>query len=728
MRTSIDNKSKVECSLSESKPVETKKIARYEQQQAAPQSADVCIERANLYARQQQWQLAIENYLQAISLKPNLAVAHRNLSIAYGKQDNSHLAVDHLFRAFKLEPDSFTESSLFDLAQNLEAQKKTLRAIACYRHIAESKPDFEPAYQALSSLLLEQDKDEAAIDLYRQRVNRHPKNIKYILALASVLAERQKWQRASHNYRRAAKIKPTAKIHYHWGIARYKLEEYQQARSHFQKAAKLKPSAEIYYYWGLAHWQLKATKPAESCWQKAIALNPKYVLPLHQLGKLWQSQKKWQQAISAYQKVISIDPEFTPVLLDLGQIYRIFKKFEPSISCYRHAIETTQEDSPLEEQAVAGYQQTLECYPTVTAAAYYQFGRLLRARGSFPKAIEAYIHSLQLDPNFKNNYIDLQYTPIAKELYPKLIEVYRQIVAEHPEITVAWGNLADVLTQEDRFDEAIECYRKGSYQQAIQTYPALAKLDWQPQKTSGPDFIIAGASKCGTSSIYHYLSRHPQILLPHKKEIDFYWQHYERGIDWYLAHFPTISDRSDFLTGEATPNYLRFPQVAQRIKDTFPQTKIILLLRNPVDRAISWHYHKLNSGLTNVDLSTAIAMEIERLATVSEAEITNTGYYNPDNIMSSLYYYKIKPWIETLGREQFLILKSEDFYLNPIDNMERVFEFLGLPGCTLKHYPKVNAGSYSDVDPQIKQTLSDYFAPYNRQLEEYLGIEFGWDN
>ena len=717
-------------SLSELPPLEIEqKITQYHQQLTAnPPSADVYIELANLYARQQQWELAIENYLEAIELKPNFAIAHRNLSLAYEKQNNRHLAVDYLFRAFKLQPELFTPAELFKLAQNLRKQKKVLRAIACYQYLVESQSDFEAAYQALSALHLERGKAELAIDVYRQRVERHPENPQYILALASALAHQQKWQRASKNYRRAAKLKPTAEIHYHWGIARYELEKYEQARSHFKQAAKLEPSAEIYYHWGLAHWQLKAAEPAESCWQKALSLNPKSVLPQYQIGQLKQQQQKWQEAISVYREVIAIDPEFTPVLLNLGEIYRVFRKFEPAINCYRRAIETTENGSLLEKQAFDGYHQTLEQYPAVTAIAYYRLGRLLRARGCFHEAIEVYIQSLQLDPYCQPNYTDLQYTPIPQELFPKLIEVYRHVVAEHPEITVAWGNLADVLTQQDRVQEAIESYRQGSYQQAIQSYPDLAKLDWSPQKKSGPDFIIAGASKCGTSSIYYYLSRHPQILLPHKKEIDFYWQHYERGIDWYLAHFPSISDRSDYLTGEATPNYLRFPQVAQRIKDTFPQTKIILLLRNPVDRAISWHYHKLNSGLTDVDLATAIATEIKRLATVSESEITNTGYYNPDNIMSSLYYYKIKPWIETLGRQNFLILKSEDFYLNPIDNMQRVFEFLDLPSCTLENYPKVNAGSYNKIDPQIKATLSNYFAPYNKQLENYLGINFGWDD
>jgi hypothetical protein len=411
----------------------------------------------------------------------------------------------------------------------------------------------------------------------------------------------------------------------------------------------------------------------------------------------------------------------------MGAVYRHLQQFDLAISCLRQAIDHVTKQDPSADLAVTGEQFTLAEDLSVTVDLYFQLGKLLRAKGSFPEAITTYLKSIQLDPFFKSTYIDLQYTPISKEQFPEIIKVYRQIVTEHPEITIAWGNLGDALTQQDRVAEAIECYRTGSYQQAIQASPDLAQLDWPTQKKSGPDFIIAGTAKSGTSSIYHYLSRHPQVLLSHKKELDFYWQHFERGIDWYLAHFPTITDRPDLITGEATPNYLRFPQVAQRIKDTFPQTKIIILLRNPVDRAISWHYHKLNTGLTKLDLATAIASEIDRLATVSEAEITNTGYYNPDNIMSSLYIYKLKPWMEILGREQFLILKSEDFYLNPREHMEQVFKFLALPSCPQDNYPKVNAGSYQDVDPNIRRTLVEYFAPYNQQLEKYLGMEFGWE-
>ncbi|MEM6610972.1 MAG: tetratricopeptide repeat protein [Cyanobacteria bacterium P01_C01_bin.72] len=637
------------------------------------------------------------------------------------------MATNEQFTTFKLEPSSFTPQQVYKLGQTLESENKLAKAIACYRSVIKSQPDLAEVYFTLANLLLSQGKKEQALRVYRQGVNNNPRQVQYVFALASALAAQQKWVRASNNYQRAARIEPSAKIYYHWGVAQYQLKEYGEAKSHFEQAAQLKPSAAIYYYWGLTELQLQELGSAESLWQKAIDLQENHTPANYQLGKLWQNQRQWQKAISAYRKVIASAPDHAAALVNLGMIYRQLQQYSQAIACFRQGINCISPGSPLEESAFFGYERTLNEFPQATAENYLQLGKLRRARGYFPQAITAFIKSLQLDPYFKLTYNVLQYTLIAPEQYPQLTEVYRQIVAKHPKISIAWGNLGDALTQQDCLEEAIECYRKAGYQRAVQTNPPLAKLDWPAVKKHGPDFIIAGASKSGTSSIYYYLSRHPQVLLSHKKELDFYWQHYQRGVDWYLAHFPAITDRPDFLTGEASPNYLRFPQVAQRIKDTFPQTKIILLLRNPVDRAISWHYHKLNSGLTKLDLATAISTEIERLATLTETQVINTGYYNPDNIIGSLYFYQIKPWIEVLGREQFLILKSEDFYLDPSQVMDQVFKFLDLPSCPLDNYPKVNAGSYQEAEVNIRKTLQEYFAPYNQRLEEYLGMEFNWD-
>ncbi|MGL5938917.1 MAG: tetratricopeptide repeat protein [Waterburya sp.] len=717
-----------ETSLSELHPDEIKKaIANCLEQIAnSPQPAKVYLNLGDLYAQQEQWQSAMDGYRQATVIKPDFAAAYFRLAKIATQIGDDNQAADYLYQGLQLKPDAGKAQRHYKLGQTLISQNKPAKAIACYRTAIRVQPDFWLAYETLATLLAQQGKNEPALEVYRQGVKNNPDNAQYYFALAEALAARKQWVRASNNYQKAAELESSGEIYARWGEVLYQLQEYTSAQECYQKAAELSPSAEIYYYWGEALYQLQEYSLASECYHKAIAFQANYWQAYYQLGLIWQQQQQWHKSLIAYTKVREIQPECVEVLVDLGLVYRRLQQYDSAIACYREVINRSPENPSLATAAIEGYQTTLTEHPQATVILYYQLAKLLRSKSYFPQAIAAYQQSIQLDPYFKDAYIALQYTPIAAQQLDDLITFYRQIVAKHPDITIAWGNLGDALTQKDRVEEAIDCYRTGCYQQAIQNYPYLAKLTWKKTKTSAPDFIIAGASKCGTSSLYHYLGRHPQILLSHIKEIDFYWKHFERGIDWYLAHFPTLTDREDFLTGEATPNYLRFPQVAQRIKDTFPQVKIILLLRNPADRAISWHYHKLNTGLTNQDLTTAIAEEIARLATVKETEIINTGFYNPDNILSSLYIYKIKPWIELLGREQFLILKSEELYGNPLKTTSEVFNFLGLPNCTLDNYPKVNAGFYNQVDLKLRETLVDYFTPYNQQLEDYLSIKFSW--
>ena len=703
-------------------------IAQCHQKLAAtPQALEIHAQLGDLYSRQQEWHKAIECYQKIVDLKPFSPKAHRCLADLYRQVGNQSKVSDRLFTLYKSEPESFSVKQLYKLGQSLEAQKKPVRAIVCYRAVIDSQPDFFAAYQTLAILLTKQGKKESTLEVYRLGVHHNPRDARYYYALGQTLAAQEKWFWATRNYQKVENLNPSFQGYYHWGIALYKLEEYSAALERFQQALKLKESASGYYHQGLTLWQLKQEDRAEECWQKAISLKPDYHQPYDRLGRLWQKQGKWSKAATAYKQALKLNFQVKGTLVRLGTVYSHLQHHSLAITCYTKAIELSPEGSAVEERAFTLYQQLLADLDGATALAYYLIARLYRSKSRFTEAIDNYQRSIELDSYFRDAYIALQYTPVAPEKLPDLIAFYRQIVQQHPDVTVAWGNLGDALTQANKVSEAIDCYRTASYQQAIQTYPDLAKLDWQATKEQGPNFIVAGASKSGTSSIYFYLSRHPQILLSHTKEIDFYWQNYERGIDWYLAHFPTITDRDDFLTGEATPNYLRFPQVAQRIKDTFPETKIIILLRNPADRAISWHYHKLNTGLTSQNLSDAIAEEMARLKTVSEAEITQTGFHDPDNIISSLYIYKIKAWIEILGRDKFLILKSEDFYEDPPNKMAQVFDFLDLPNCPLKNYPKVNAGDYNEVDAKLRATLIDYFAPYNQQLEAYLDLKFNWE-
>lgn len=113
-----------------------------------------------------------------------------------------------------------------------------------------------------------------------------------------------------------------------------------------------------------------------------------------------------------------------------------------------------------------------------------------------------------------------------------------------------------------------------------------------------PDFVIIGAQKSGTSFFYNLLTRHPQIEKAATKEVHFFSRYYDLGPSWYNSHFPfpRQKDASNPLTGEATPYYLLHPLAARRAADTIPQARLIVMLRNPVDRAYSHYQHQVRMG------------------------------------------------------------------------------------------------------------------------------------
>ena len=673
----------------------TATIEQYTQMLAQnPEAPEIHVNLGNLYAQQEQWQKAISCYKKAVKINPQLTEGYRNLAKVYLKMSNESKAADFWYKAIKLEPTKAQIKEYLGLGNTFQAQKKLNKAADCYKQVIELKPDLLPAYHALAKVLNAQGKHNQIIAIYRQGVKKNSQNPQFHLALAQALALQKQWHNANYRFRLALDLDSNLAVgYYHWGYVLSQIKQWQQAKN---------------------------------CYTKAIKLKPEYWEAYYQLGLILQQEKKWLKAKECYEKATRFNKEFVSGYLQLALVCQNIKQYRLALECCHKALEIAPESSPLEEQAVAIYQEILDNYPQLTPNLYYQFGTLLRKKSRFGNAISAYQKTITINPNFGSAHIAIQYTSIPPEQLSQHIHFYRQIVEQHPQIAIAWGNLADALTEQNNIQEAIACYRKSCYQQVINTYPELAQLHWKETKESAPDFMLIGAAKCGTSSLNNYLSHHPQILLPHKKELDFFWRRFDYGIDWYLAHFPTITDQEDFITGEATPNYIRFFLAAQRIKQHCPNIKLILLLRNPVDRSISWHYHKLNHGQLKEDLETAISLEMKELENLSKEDIIHSGYRKLDSILSSLYIYQVQVWLEFFKREQILILKSEDFYSNPAETMEQVYDFLGLPNHTLAQYRKINSGSYNPADEEIRNVLRDYFEPYNQELEEYLGMEFNW--
>jgi tetratricopeptide (TPR) repeat protein len=410
----------------------------------------------------------------------------------------------------------------------------------------------------------------------------------------------------------------------------------------------------------------------------------------------------------------------------LGLLFSRNKQYKQALESNKIALELSKKLGEISEQLITQYREAVENYPDASALDYHRLGNLLRSQNNFDEAIDFMLKSIQLSPNFNQSYIWLQYTKITENQREKIINVYRQALIKEPKNEVIWGNLADLLIVNNP-KEAINCYQKGAYLKAIKKNPNLENLTWPSRKEKGPDFIIIGAPKGGTTSLYEHIDSHPQVFLPHKKELDFFSRCYGHGVESYLAQFPTIADNPEYITGEATPYYLSYTGVPSKIHSLFPEVKLIVLLRNPVEQVISYHYHKVNSGIYQLTLEQAINEQLKPIDNLSEEEIMQLLIPENFGLMVCLYYYHLKRWMQYFPREQFLIIKSEDFFKNTRQYVQEVYKFLGLPEYELKEYRKVNIGYYPTISEETRQFLADYCRPHNQKLEEFLGMKFDWD-
>jgi tetratricopeptide (TPR) repeat protein len=507
-------------------------------------------------------------------------------------------------------------------------------------------------------------------------------------------------------------------------------QQWQEAIIYAQKAISLNPKfAGAYRNLARILTKLGKESAATECWFKAYHLEPEKAnaAEFYRLGSLFLQQKRFDRAFTCLLQALKLQPNFAEAYGKLGVILTQQGKYNDATEVYRKAIEFSQRNSDIQKQIFNEYYRNLTTNPKTTAKDFYELGKLLRSQNFTTEAVISYQKSLQIDPLLTLAHSDLGYTTISQDRLPDLIETYRKIVAQYPNFSQAWSNLGDFLSRNGKSKEAVFCYQKSCYHKTVANRPYLAAWVWEKQRNSAPDFIIAGATKCGTTSLYVYLEKHPQIIVSRKKEINFFNFHFAYGADWYLSQFPSIDD-SNFMTGEASPNYLDYPRSARNMHDLFPQMKIIILLRNPIEKAVSWHYHKLNQGIAqnNNGLQEEIEAEMETLSSWSEEQLIRSNYCYPNNLLGSLYYYRLQSWFEYFSREQILIIKSEDFYQKTPSIMKKVYHFLDLPLHRAAKYPICNYGSYTPIDPELRETLANYFKPHNRKLEKFLGRKFDW--
>lgn len=250
-----------------------------------------------------------------------------------------------------------------------------------------------------------------------------------------------------------------------------------------------------------------------------------------------------------------------------------------------------------------------------------------------------------------------------------------------------------------------------------------------------PDFIIAGTQKGGTASLYSYIIQHPQVIPSLKREIHYFDIYYKKGILWYRGHFPSITKLRNkfFVTGESTPYYMFHPHAMKRLHSLLPDIKLIILLRDPVKRAISHYFHEVRRDREPLSMVDAFKNEEERIDAEYKKMLSDEYYHSQiyqhySYKKRGIYVEQMMACFEKFPSEQILVLKSEDFFSDPKNILKNVFIHLNIePDFVPPDLSPKNVGNYTEEVPDhIVEYLRSYFAPHNDRLYAYLRRDFHW--
>jgi hypothetical protein len=230
--------------------------------------------------------------------------------------------------------------------------------------------------------------------------------------------------------------------------------------------------------------------------------------------------------------------------------------------------------------------------------------------------------------------------------------------------------------------------------------------------------------------MHTYLTEHPRISPPITKEVHYFDIAYDRGSRWYRANF-RLPHQSDQITGESSPYYLFHPLAPERVSRDLPECRLIVILRNPIDRAFSHYNHETVLGYEELAFEEALAREAGRLEGEEERIIGEPGYRSFAHehhayLARGRYAEQLERWFRHVDRERFLILNSDDLFEEPWNAVSEAQQFLHLEPDLPSDLSARNARSYAPISDAARDRLRAEFEPHNRKLYALIGRDFGW--
>jgi hypothetical protein len=254
-----------------------------------------------------------------------------------------------------------------------------------------------------------------------------------------------------------------------------------------------------------------------------------------------------------------------------------------------------------------------------------------------------------------------------------------------------------------------------------------------------PGFIMIGGQRCGTTSLFRTLRAHPQLMSArYRKGINYFDLNYYRGMAWYRGHFPVeriariaASGYGEPVAFEASGYYLYHPFATERLARDLPEVKLLVMLRNPADRAFSAYKHEYARGYEQESFERALELEDERLAGEVERMRDDITYESLSHRHHSYrhrghYAEQLERVLAHFPREQLHVLDSEAYFAQPALQYDAVLEFLGLRPFKPGTFPQVNARPGVPMRPETRKFLEEYYVPHNERLVKLLGRPLSW--
>lgn len=214
-----------------------------------------------------------------------------------------------------------------------------------------------------------------------------------------------------------------------------------------------------------------------------------------------------------------------------------------------------------------------------------------------------------------------------------------------------------------------------------------------------PNFLLIGAMKAGTTSLYEYLRLHPQVYVPDTKELNFFLAEYAgthplrppeqmnwpRGLDWYASQFRASAGATAI--GEVSPNYTKFPHypgAPERIHDLIPDVRLIYVVRHPLERLRSHYLHDVSIGRQRSPLRDVV--------------FDDTRY-----IDASRYAMQIERFERFFDPDRILLLTSQELRSHPDTSVDRILAFLGVEPALLPRGARFEA--HQTADKRVRSSL-----------------------